>query len=112
VHISVINEGVDVPWTGLDLLESLLDRLVTGKIDLDRFNGVGRLWTLLVEGLDRMLGLLQRTTAICSHRGVICALKYRRNDCGRTLAVVVIYRGRQIWAACYAKRWYQTIEGF
>jgi len=52
-----------VPWTGLDLLESLLDRLVTGEIDLDRFNGAGRLWTFLVEGLDRELGLLQRTTA-------------------------------------------------
>jgi hypothetical protein len=41
VHTSVIDEGVDVPWTGLNLLESLLNRLVTSEIDLDRFNGVG-----------------------------------------------------------------------
>ena len=71
MHTSVIDEGIDVPWTGLDLLESLLDRLVTGEIDLDRFNGVGRLWTLLVEGLDRKLGLLQRTTAEKNMVGVI-----------------------------------------
>ena len=52
-----------MPWTGLDLLESLLDRLVTGEIDLDRFDGVGRLWTFLVKAVDRKLGLLQKTTA-------------------------------------------------
>ena len=63
MHTSVVDEGVDVAWTGLDLLESLLNRLVTGEINLDRFNGVSRLRTFLVEGLDRKLGLLQRTTA-------------------------------------------------
>ena len=59
----VVDEHVDVPWTGLDLLVSLLDRLVTGEIDLDRFDGVGRLWTFFVEGVDRKLGLVQRSTA-------------------------------------------------
>lgn len=59
----VVDEDVDVPWTGLDLLESLLDRLVTGEIDLDRFDGVGRLWAFFVEGVDRKLGLVQRSTA-------------------------------------------------
>jgi len=58
VHASVVDERVDVPCTGLDLLDRLLDRLVTGEVDWDRFNGVGRLWTFLVKGLDRKLGLL------------------------------------------------------
>ena len=51
-----------MPGTGLDLLESLLDRLVTGEIKMERFNGVGRPWTFLVEGLDGKVELLQRTT--------------------------------------------------
>lgn len=63
VHTGVVDEDVNVPWTGLDLLESLLDRLITSEIDLDRFDGTGGLWTFLVESLDRTLSLLQRTTA-------------------------------------------------
>ena len=48
----VIDQGVDVPWTGLDLLKSLLDGFVAGEVDLDRFDGAGRLRTFLVEGFD------------------------------------------------------------
>jgi len=63
VHTSVVDEGVETPWTGLDLFESLLDRLVAGEIELDRFNGVGRLWAFFVEGFNRKLALLRRPTA-------------------------------------------------
>ena len=52
-----------MPWTGLDLLESLLDRLVTGEIKMKRFDGVGRPWTFLVEGLYGESELVERTTA-------------------------------------------------
>lgn len=62
MHTSVVDEDVDVPWTGLDLLESLLDRVVTGEIKMERFNSVGRPWTFLVEGLDGEPELIQRTT--------------------------------------------------
>ena len=58
VHTSVVNEGINFPWTSFDLLESLLDRLVTGEIDLDSFNSVGRLGAFSVKGLDGKLGLL------------------------------------------------------
>ena len=63
MHTGVVDEGVDVAWTGLDLLESLLDRLVTGEIELEGFDGVGRVRTFLAEALDRGFGLLRRTTA-------------------------------------------------
>jgi len=63
VHTSIVDEGVDVPMTSLDLLESFLDGLVTGEVEGECFDGVGRAWALLVEGLDREFGLLQGTTA-------------------------------------------------
>ena len=63
VRTSVVDKDVDVPWTCLDLLESLLNRFVTSEIDLDRFNGASRLWTFFVQELDGKLGLLGRTTA-------------------------------------------------
>ena len=62
MHTTVVDEGVNVPWTGLNLLERLLDRLITHEINLNCFNGVGQLWTFLVEGLNHKLDLLQRTT--------------------------------------------------
>lgn len=52
VVTSVVDKGVDMPWTGLDLLKSLLNRFITIEIDLDRFDGAGRLWTFLVDGVD------------------------------------------------------------
>lgn len=63
MYTSIVDKGVEAPWTGLDLLKSLLDRLIAGEIDLDCFDGIARLWTFLVEGLDRKLALLWRTTA-------------------------------------------------
>lgn len=41
MHTSVVDEGINLPWTGLDLLGSLFDWIVTGEIKMDRFNGVG-----------------------------------------------------------------------
>lgn len=58
VHTSVVDKDVNVPWPGLDLLESLLDRLVAGDVNLDRFNDIGRRWTFCMKGLDRKLSLL------------------------------------------------------
>ena len=37
----VIDEDVNVPWTGLDLLGSLLVGLVTGEVQLDCLDGAG-----------------------------------------------------------------------
>lgn len=62
IYTSIVDEGVEAPWTDLDLLESLLDRLIAGEIELECFNSVGRLWAFFVEGLDRKLALLRRTT--------------------------------------------------
>ena len=62
IHTCVVDEGVEMSRTGFDLRESLLDRLVTGDIDLDRLDGVGRLGTFLAEGVDGKLGFFQRTT--------------------------------------------------
>ena len=58
MHTGVVDESVDPAWTGFDLLERRLDRLVTGEIDLDGFDGVGGLWTIFVEGRDRALGFV------------------------------------------------------
>lgn len=52
-----------MPWTSLDLLESLLDRLITGEIHLYRLNGISRRWTFFLEGLDCMCCLLLGATA-------------------------------------------------
>lgn len=60
---ALLMRGAEASWAGLDLLEGLLDRLVAGEVDLDRFDGVSRVWTFLLEGLDRMLGFLERMTA-------------------------------------------------
>ena len=52
VHTSIVDKNIDVALAGLDLLESFLDRLVTGEVDLNHFDGVGRFRTFLMEGLD------------------------------------------------------------
>ena len=39
--LTIVDEGVPLPWTGLDLLETLFDRIITGEINMDRLNGIG-----------------------------------------------------------------------
>ena len=58
VQTSVVDEGVDVSVARLDLLESLLDRLVTGEINCQRLNGVGRLWTFFLKIFNREICLV------------------------------------------------------
>lgn len=49
----VVDESVDMSWVGLDLLESLLNGVVAGQIDLEGFNGVGHFGAFFVESVDR-----------------------------------------------------------
>jgi len=40
LHASVVDESIDAPWVSFYLLESLLNRVIAGKIDLDQLNGI------------------------------------------------------------------------
>ena len=50
---SVVDESIDMSRVGLDLLESLLNGIVAGQINLEGFNGVGHFGAFFVEGVDR-----------------------------------------------------------
>ncbi len=54
---ALLMRGVEASWAGLGLLEGLLDRLVAGEVDLDRFHGVGRVWTFPCGGSGSHAGL-------------------------------------------------------
>lgn len=47
---ALLMRGVEASWAGLDLVQSLRERLVAGEIALDRFDGVGRVWTFPCGG--------------------------------------------------------------
>jgi hypothetical protein len=67
-HTCIVDEDIQTALVGLYLLEGILDRLVTGEIELHSFDSVARLWAILLEGLDSRLGLLQRAA---THQDVI-----------------------------------------
>ncbi len=67
-HTCIIDEDIQTALVGLHLIEGILDRLVTGKIELHSFDSVARLWAFLLEGFNSRLGLLQRPAA---HQDVV-----------------------------------------
>lgn len=62
-HTGVVDEDIEVFVVGFDLLESLLNSLITGEIDLDKLNTVGHTGAFHLQGLNRDLALLEKTAA-------------------------------------------------
>jgi hypothetical protein len=52
LRTSIVDKSVDVPWIGLDLLESLLDRLVATNIYLNRLDSILKIWTFVMKVFD------------------------------------------------------------
>ena len=48
LRTNIVDKSIDVPWIGLDLLESLLNRLIAADIYLNRLDNVLQIWTFFM----------------------------------------------------------------